>query len=808
MARGVRGLGTGLGLLLLATSGAVRADPAITPKPLYQPAPEWPVPAAEFDVLVPVVLSLDANGNVTQVQIEASVGPEFDAEAIATASTWKFSPAQTADGAVPSKIRAVVRFEGAASARRASSGTPPATPHEGTPVEASDEAGPSDSSSPERFVRPNDEPIRIHVQGERPPASASEVIRRRRVLSAAPHRTASDLLMTVPGTFVTQHSGEGKAHQIFFRGFDAVHGQDLEIRVAGAPVNEVSHLHGQGYADLHFVMPEVVQTLTALPGPYRSEQGDFAVAGSLWFELGYPEPGFTARGRLGSFDTRRLFLAYHPEGEPAATFAAFESYTTEGFGVGRAAQRTSAIAQYVHPLSANASLRLMASTYAARFGSAGVVRLDDLYSEKLDRFGSYDTDQGGHSTRTQLVSELSVEHDDWQLQLTPFFVARSLELQMNYTGFLLNPETGDRTEQVNTVNTIGLRSSLKRRLSLLSPNDTVQAGVSARHDFIEQAQTRQNVVDGSVTETLVDAELGATTVGGFLETVIHPIRRLALRGGARLDALSFAVKDALSGGSTRSAQGAHLGGKFSADYALAAGLHALASFGQGFRSPQARSLADGERAPFTEVNSLEAGLRFRDRQLSTSAAAFATHLSDDLVFDETTARNEAVPPTLRTGVVADFVGQPSTWFTSALSLTYTHAEFRDSKGRYNKGDLVPFVPQVVARSDLAIEPEIDRWWDRPLVLRAGTGLTYLYRRPLPYSEFGNNVFLVDARVGLRLQELELSLELLNALDLDWFDGQFVYASNFERGTAPSLVPARHVTMGAPRTIWVSLSLYI
>ena len=79
------------------------------------------------------------------------------------------------------------------------------------------------------------------------------------MLRAAPHRTGSDLLLTVPGVFVTQHSGEGKAHQIFFRGFDAIHGQDIEFWVAGAPVNEVSNLHGQGYADLHFVIPEVVK---------------------------------------------------------------------------------------------------------------------------------------------------------------------------------------------------------------------------------------------------------------------------------------------------------------------------------------------------------------------------------------------------------------------------------------------------------------------------------------------------------------------------------------------------------------------
>jgi outer membrane cobalamin receptor len=143
------------------------------------------------------------------------------------------------------------------------------------------------------------------VEGERPPRTASEVTRKRDVLRASPHRTASDLLLVVPGVFITQHSGQGKAHQIFLRGFDAVHGQDIEIWAGGAPVNEVSNVHGQGYADLHFLMPEVVKQIRSTPGTYDPRQGDFAVAGSLRFDLGYDEPGASASATLGSRPTPR-----------------------------------------------------------------------------------------------------------------------------------------------------------------------------------------------------------------------------------------------------------------------------------------------------------------------------------------------------------------------------------------------------------------------------------------------------------------------------------------------------------------------
>src|SRR5688572_310593 len=143
------------------------------------------------------------------------------------------------------------------------------------------------------------EPLEIVVIGEPPVRSAGEARIDRDVLEAAPARSGSDLLRRVPGMFVSQHSGEGKGHQLFFRGFDAVHGQDLEVSVGGVPVNEVSNVHGQGYADLHFVIPEVVHRIEARPGALRADQGDFAVAGSVLYDLGYDQAGVTVSAGLG-----------------------------------------------------------------------------------------------------------------------------------------------------------------------------------------------------------------------------------------------------------------------------------------------------------------------------------------------------------------------------------------------------------------------------------------------------------------------------------------------------------------------------
>lgn len=656
-------------------------------------------------------------------------------------------------------------------------------------------------------------PISVTVSGDAPARSASDIVKKRDVLAAAPHRTASDLLRVVPGVFITQHGGQGKAHQIFLRGFDAGHGQDIELRVAGAPVNEVSNVHGQGYADLHFIMPEIVRRVRATPGPFSPRQGDFAVAGTIEFDLGLAEPGYTTSLGLGSYGERRLLLAYHPADAPEETFAAAEAQSTDGFGPSRAARRASAVAQWVFPLGNGLSARIMGSTYAARFSSAGVLLRDDIERGQIDRFATYDPRQGGDSTRTQLVLALERESEDGATRqaLTPFFVARGLRLRSNYTGFLLDPVSGDSQQQTNDSFTLGFSGYHRRKTKVFSPHDTLELGVFARSDFIDQSQKSLSVIDDHVTGTLVDAGIRATDAGAYVDAGIRPIRRVVVRGGLRVDGLFYGVTDRATEGSgaARAAMGVHVGGKATIDVALPLGLHALASYGDGFRSPQARSLGDGERAPFTKVRSFEAGLRHQDgERANASLAVFHTRLSDDLVFEETTARNERAPATQRTGFSLDFTMRPRPWIVESGSVTYTHATFSESDENQKEGALVPYTPLFVARADVALTPTLARVLGRDLVGRLGAGLAYLGRRPLPQGEFGRDIFLADVTLGLRLREVEIELDAYNLLDAKWYDGQFTYASSFTRGAAPSLVPGQLVTAGAPLTLLGTLTLHL
>lgn len=796
--------------LVLGASNALGHE-VVPPRPISQTAPHWPGNRpSPHDVLVPVELTVLPDGSVSAVDLEASLGAEFDVLAVEAAKRWRFEPAMADGKPVPARIRALVRFEG--------------RPLPDVPAQPS-----AESAAAKVEARPL--ATEVEVQGERvtPPRSASETTREQDVIQAAPHRTGGDLLQVVPGVFITQHSGQGKAYQVFYRGFDAVHGQDLEFWVGGAPVNEVSNIHGQGYADAHFVMPEVVSKITVLPGNYSPEQGDFAVAGTIRYELGYREPGVTLKGTTGAFGERRVFLAYHQKDANPGSFAAFEAQSTDGFGPGRAASRTSAIAQQVLRVGGG-RLRLLATGYASRFDSPGVVRLAELESGKLGRFDTYGTSQGGFSSRYQLVSEYSESSDTSEWAIAPYAVLRGLTLKQNYTGFLLDEANGDTSQLVNESTTFGVTGHYHRRIRGLSRNDSIEAGISLRNDWVSQSQ--RDVATGSdrVLATIVDAKIRALDAAGWVDLAVRPIPRVKVRTGLRVDGLAYNVQDntpasesragadpsafarklrpVSPGGQARTAMGTHYGPKMSVDIAIVPGLHGVVSYAEGFRSPQARSLGDREKAPFVTVQSMEAGLRFATSSIKGSVAAFRTALSGDLVFDAATTRNEAVPGSQRIGGALEFTVKPTSWFLSSGSATFTRATFTQSDSQFHAGDKLPYVPEVIVRQDLAFTPTLGRLLSRNLTARLGTALTGMFGRPQPYGRFGHDVFLVDAVTELRLKEIALGLDVFNLLDAHWYDSEFTYSANWNPGAAARLVPERYVTVGAPRTVLATLSLFI
>lgn len=763
----------------------------------------YPAEAGGVAGSVRLDLLITETGSVAEARVLAAPHPALARAARDGVKRLRFDPALEDGSPIPVRVEYTVRFEaplaGAASPVARAPKDAAGAPAREVP-RAPDEPPRSTASEPDAVSE--DEAYAVTVTRRRPRRSATDFVLEvdAETFPQSPTTSGADLLRRAPGVYISQHSGQGKGHQIFLRGFDAVHGQDIEVTAGGIPVNEVSNIHAQGYVDLHFIIPEAVRRIRVLEGAFDPRQGDFAVAGSIDFDLGLEREGLFARSSVGQFGLLRAVVGWRPEGAPPETFAAAELARASGFGPARAWNRASFLGQAALELPQGFTLTSFVGSHAGRFDSAGVVRLDDYQAGRLGRFDTYDAAQGGGSERHQVRLALEQERRTSRTELSVYAVLREFRLRSNFTGFLLD-EAGDRFEQEQSTTTFGASGTFGTKIPAVDLG--LEVGIEARHDRTERSQARLRALDGALVEEELDDRLAITDLGLFVDLDWLPLSWLQLRGGVRIEALSYLIDERLAeegAGSRREAFGYHVAPKATAEVVLAPPLRLYASYGNGFRSPQATSLGQGERTPLTVVDAGELGARFERGGLELVGAGFVTHVEEDLVFDHATGQNLLTGATLRYGGAARLVMHAGEALHAALAVTYTRAE------KPGSGDQVPFVPPLVAQADLEARNTFAELAGQPLFAFGRVGLTGLGPRPLPFSETGEPVFLVEAGLGLEWRALVLSVEAFNLLDLEWRDSEFVYASDFRTGPGRSAVPARHFTAGRPLTVQATLTV--
>jgi len=641
------------------------------------------------------------------------------------------------------------------------------------------------------------------VRAQRASHSASTVTVPQEVVQAAPRTGAGDVLRLVPGLVASQHSGEGKAHQLFLRGFDAVHGQDVELNVAGLPVNEVSHVHALGYADMNWLIPDAVREVRVTEGTYRAAQGDFATAGSVRFELGLEERGITLAATAASYNRYRLFAGFRPFADPE-TFAALEYTQGEGFGPQRAFGRVSFLSQAVLSVS-ELRFRAVVGSAVARFNSPGVVRQD----ASSDFFIANGLFQGGSTSRHQVLLGVEIAGDG-KTTIELFGVLSDLRLRNNFTGFLLDSR-GDGLEQMHTDALVGAHVDHRRQLTtVLGGPVQVELSLGGRRDGITQSQRAYRESDGAPYRGDIDAHITQSALFGWAEVAWSPARWRLMLGG-RADVLGYEVFDALAfinprfnavPGATRAAFGVHWGLKAGLERSLGDAWRVFANYGDGFRSPQARSLADGERAPFVNVRGAEIGAAFDRPLIEARAAAFGSSVANDFFFDHSVGTTVSLGASLRGGVSATVIAKPLEGWLISANATVAAARV------VGTGALLPYFAPLVGRMDTAYTRRFELARSEAITAKIGLGLTGLGPRPLPFNEFSRPVGLVDVRLSARFRSVEVKVDFQNLLDSRWRDGEFTFVSKWSEGVETSLVPTRHFTAGTPRSVFVTLEVHL
>jgi iron complex outermembrane receptor protein len=665
-------------------------------------------------------------------------------------------------------------------------------------------------------------------------------------LHVIPRRNASDHLMLAPGVLTINHGGEGHAQATYMRGFAAREGADIEFLVDGIPLNEPSNAHNHGYADLYFMPPEFVQSVTITEGPYDPEQGDFAFAGSANYRLGVSERGARLRYGFGRFGTQRLLFTYAPRGAEEQTFAGFELSTQRGFGQNRASQRAVALGRYTDD-EGPGGLRWAASVYgyAARYDSAGVLRQDDLEAGKVDFFDSYDSNQGGESNRVLLSFDLAVGPQDRRFSMVTWLGLRQMRIRANFTGWFADQpfdaagnrivQRGDGFELVTRSITVGSRGTYALSRKLFGQRQQLDIGYALRYDSAHSSQRTLRSVTAIPYATVFDNELDLLNIAGFVRAQLRPLSWLTLRGGVRVDAFSFGVRDLNQPDADREgdrlpeqraqAFGFAINPRVTLDAKVWRELHAIASYGQGTRSADAASLSDNETAPFARAQVFDLGLAYgygkagKGLSLSGQLSYSYVYVDKDLQFDPAAGRNIVYGSSSRQALSLGLRMGYGGWLDALANVGYAYAVWDSvslpgSSGINvaRDGDLIAYIPQLIGRLDVAVSGRLRKGWRLggvPVTGRVGVGLTLMPGRPLPLGATGDPFYLMNLGGELRLWHVSLGVEIRNLLDRRYRLDEFNYASNFVAPEATrSRVPTRHFAAGEPFFVMGTLTVHL
>ena len=653
----------------------------------------------------------------------------------------------------------------------------------------------------------------VLAEADRPRSAASSETVRAFDLLTRPTRSSQDLLRLVPGVVIAQHAGGGKAEQIFLRGFDADHGTDVAVSVDGVPVNMVSHGHGQGYADLHFLIPDVVERIEVNKGPYRAEDGNLATAGAVGFATRDRLDGNLVRVGAGAFRSAdATALVGLPVGGATDAYAAAQFTRSDGpFEAPQEFHRANLFGKVTRGLGGGGLLRFTASAFTSAWDASGQVPDRAVRSGLISRFGAIDAGEGGATSREdlnlQIASSISGEGLDVQAYATRY----RFKLFSNFTFFLDDPAAGDMIEQTDRRTVVGVNARYRRPHRLGSAFGRAALGASTRADAA--AVTLWKSPDRVRAAPFVDSRVEERNVALWAEEdlVVGPALRVI--GGLRADYFTFDVDDALDGvddgraHASGTAQDVRFSPKASVILSPARTLDVFVNAGAGFHSNDARAVVVADRLRRCTACDVEGPLRTLPRALggevgvrgrfgpaNVAAALWRLDLDEELVYVGDAGTTEPSGRSRRVGLDLEGRLALAAWLAADADLTLSRGRLPDEPAG---ADRIPLAPTLTAAGGLTAR--------HPSGLSGSLRLLHVGDRPAneDASVTALGYTLVTAGAAYRFGPAEVSATLENAFDVAWNEAQFDTESRL-RGEATS-ISELHFTPGNPRNVRVALA---
>lgn len=609
-------------------------------------------------------------------------------------------------------------------------------------------------------------------------------------LNMQPARSAQDLLRLVPGLFIAQHQGGGKAEQIFLRGFDADHGTDVSISVDGLPVNLVSHAHGQGYADLHFLIPETVAGYDFGKGPYYAPHGDFTTAGYVAYHTIDVLNRNMIKLEGGQYHTARLVTLLNLLNEGVrekgqSAYIAGEALYSDGpFDEPEHFKRFNIFGKWIRPAGQNQRLTLSLSLLSSQWRASGEIPNRAVREGYIpDRFGVIDSAQGGTTSRFNAnLSLLSTLSHHLTLEQQVYFSSYFFNLISNFTFYYFYPQTGDEFRQHESRDLTGYQNRLNHQVSLGPGMLTSSVGLGIRSDLISPAylahtQDAMNILNfielGRIRETNANAYIDESLQTGpwLFETAL------------RFDKLDFAYlneappSDSLSaiyGGRSPKSSKNIFCPKINIQYTAGPQWQFYVKAGKGFHSNDARIvIANQGYQVLPAAFGMDLGLNWKPSpDLFINTALWMLYLQQEFTYGADLG-DQAVSPggrTQREGIDLSVRYQLCAWLYSFLNVDLARPrELGVSKGMND----LPLAPTFTSTGGLDLKFSNG--------ISGSIAYRYLHNRAAneDYSLTALGYWVTDMTVGYTRKKYALGLTIENLFNIGWNESQFAYTSRLK-----------------------------
>jgi len=618
-------------------------------------------------------------------------------------------------------------------------------------------------------------------------------------LNMQPARSAQDLLRLVPGLFIAQHQGGGKAEQIFLRGFDADHGTDVNISVDGIPVNMVTHAHGQGYADLHFLIPETVSGYEFGKGPYYSDKGDFATAGYVAYNTKTAIGQDMVKIEAGQFNTFRTVALINLLNEKAkkngqsAYIAAEGLYSNGGpFALPEHFTRYNLFGKFNTTIGSSSKLTAIISTLKSGWRSSGEIpgrAVEEGYIG--NRFGVIDSAQGGQTDRTNASAKLTTElRNDWLMTNQLWYSHYYFNLLSNFTFNYYFPATGDEFRQVETRDMGGYTFKISKTATFNKVTFTTAAGAGARYDYISPTEL-DHTENGQFLEYLQYGRAKELNVNSYVDETITTGKWL-FNAGLRADYFHFYYQNlapvtdpyatTIFANNNPDAKKAIISPKLNIAYTFNDKLQLYFKAGKGFHSNDSRVvIANRGFETIPAAYGTDLGINWKPvPNLYINTAVWYLYQQQEFTFGQDLVDQPTGPvgpsgKTVRTGI--DFLAryQFTPWLFTNLDIDLARPRYLDSLKGHGYVELAPTFTST-AGLNFRFKNGIN----------GGISYRYMHNRPAntDYTLTARGYFITDLAVNYTQKSYEVGFAIENLFNRQWDESVFDYTSKLKGETGP------------------------